>query len=175
MKAGISTVVLAGFLIGSVPFTCAQGQIYFINAAPMWAPVTFADGTPIPASAGFSAQLYGGEVGSSMDALVPLPPVNHFRSDAAGFVLPGITATFPGMPVGSFVEIQMRAFSGKDWESSPIRGESNLIELRLGGDTIAPPPPLGLQSFAVYPVPEPSSLAIGLAGGVLFLGLWRMR
>lgn len=63
----------------------------------------------------------------------------------------------------------MRAFSGKTWEDSPVRGESNLIDLNLGGGTTAPPYLFGLQSFAVYPVPEPSVVQIALAAGLMLI------
>ena len=75
--------------------------------------------------------------------------------------------TLDGYAPGTTVTLQVRAWAtsfGSSWETAGFgRGESNLIQVTLGGGLIPTPNMVGLQGF-IFPVPEPSSVAIALTG-----------
>jgi hypothetical protein len=139
------------------------------------APVSFLDGTPV--GAGFTAQLYGGSVGTPVEALSPLFPtttfsiVPPFPPELAGHVVRRFV-DLPGFLPGQQVTLVMRAFSGPSWEDSTCRGESNPLTIELFGPRNPPPVLRGLEPFQVDCVAEPSPLALlGGAAGVLLLAL----
>jgi hypothetical protein len=114
----------------------------------------------------------------SDSSLRPLLPVNVFRpAPMNAFLVAPVVVQIPGLPFeAQGVMVRMRVWKGSDtYETAPIRGESNDITLRpLGGIPILhvgnPPdlggaaPGQGLQSFTVEAVPEPSTLALVIAG-----------
>jgi hypothetical protein len=70
----------------------------------------------------------------------------------------------------------MRAYNGPDWESSTIRGESNVLLITLFGGGPPPSHLWGLQPFQVLPIPEPSSLALfGLGLPIVLFWLRREK
>lgn len=158
----------------------AQGSVVFVNRVTrvVDARVTFLDGTGV--GAGFTAQLYGGPAGSSIEQLTPLFPVTTFRTTPAaalGYIF-GVFVKVPDVPPGQWAVLVMRVFEGSVWESSTCRGESNPVTAQLSGSsTGVPPPPLvGLQPFSVDCVPEPATLALlGLAAGGWCLVRWLKR
>jgi len=154
----------------------AQGSLVAANFAPgVDAPVTNAMVSPSvrAGGAGFSAQVYIGPAGTLNASLLTTNGVGGtptpFQSGAgAGYFLGG-ARTIEGQVSGSIVTVQVRAWAvanGASWEAAGpnARGESNLIQVTLGGGTTPPANLLGLQGFAIGVVPEPSSIALGLLG-----------
>jgi MYXO-CTERM domain-containing protein len=160
-----------------------------VNGPLVDAPITDGEGGPrLQGNQGYRAALYGGPIGTAESSLVLL--VNStsgagavdFRTTAAtyGYVNVGAEGarTVPGAPYGSQVVLQIRAWSGgfatyeaalsaqQGGDLSVKLGKSNLVTI---GTTTGPtdqviPRMVGLQGFAVVPVPEPSSIALGLLG-----------
>jgi hypothetical protein len=135
---------------------------------------------------GFSAQLW---VGTSESDLAPASEsVFHFKNGHLAGVIEGDSNfRVNGHKGGDSVYLQVRVWDNTSgvtsWSEviaspSVARGVSNMIcydlsgvdddrHLHLGSGNLAS---AGLQSFALYVVPEPSMIALGSLGlGVLFL------
>jgi hypothetical protein len=138
---------------------------------------------------GYTIQLWG--IGSSLyttDASLQLVPgsTSSFRTSTsgAGLILAGLTVAVPNAAADSTAVLQVRAWDNKggtvnNWaavlaDPNIARGQSaNITSFPLGGGTTQPPNMVGLQSFQLFTiVPEPSTIALALAGG---LGLLFMR
>jgi hypothetical protein len=70
---------------------------------------------------------------------------------------------------------QMRVFNGQTWESSPLRGESNLFDVQPSSPSGDPSNLFGLEPFQVLPVPEPGTIALFGFGLLLNFGLNKRR
>jgi hypothetical protein len=156
-------------LLAGSQIALGQGSVVFNNRVPpiVDARVTFLDGNGV--GAGFTAQLYGGPAGSSIEQLTPLFPVTTFRTvpaAALGYVF-GEIVRVPDVPLGQSATFVMRVFDGSSWENATCRGESNPITIQLLGDIGSGVPIanlVGLQPFLVDCVPEPGTLPLfGLA------------
>jgi hypothetical protein len=147
-----------------------QGVINFNNRVPpqIDARVTYLDGTPV--GSGFTAQLYGGPVGTPIGALVPLLPTTIFRpGPAAGYVIPvAVTEYLPSIGPSDSMTVVMRAFDGATWDTSSCRGESNPIRVLPGSPSGVPGTLDGLRPFQVDCIPEPTVLALWSTGLLVF-------
>lgn len=159
----------------------AQGTIVFANAAPgVNAPVFDVDGTTRLA-AGYVADLWYGPAGIAAGdvnnaGLISLGLAVPFRTGAsAGYFLGG-TQTFPAGTTGP-ASLQVRAWrlaDGATWAAASLVGSSGKSQVIQAVLVNSPTPPnnlVGLASFNLVPVPEPSTFALGalgLAGLVLF-------
>lgn len=197
LAVGIIGVALSSFAQGTVVFN----NRFTASTPPVDAPVyrdvvtgSLADRLEGTA---WLAQLYGGAANQTEAQLVPvLGAAVPFRTGAAaGYVDVGTdnSRTIPGTVSGGSAVLQLRVWSaaaGATWEVAQAAaqtnptyrtGKSNLITVSgLGGPVPsspdAPPAPLvGLQSFAVVPVPEPASIAMGILGAGLLLALRRRK
>jgi len=172
-------LLLSGLMIAALGAS-AQGTLVFANfalASGVDAPVTNAMVSPSVRAAGsaFNAQLYVGAAGTANAALLNTNGVSGtpsaFQSGGgAGYFLGG-SRDIAGFAPGSVITVQVRAWAtaaGASWEAAGpnARGESNLIQVPLGGGTTPPSNLIGLQGFNVggVIVPEPSSIALGLLG-----------
>jgi hypothetical protein len=148
------------------------------------------DGTTLLTGTGFWAQLYAAPGTTATRAeLQPVGSPVNFRggtsvgwnqisgTTANGTVVNPIVIVTPIL--GGPASITYRAWQGgpgSTWETATIRGESPTI-LRLsstggGGSPPATPPLLfGMQGFA----PEPSTITLGILGGLGTLVLLRRR
>lgn len=175
-------------LVAAMTFVHGQGTVLFQNITPVNAPVFDERGTSAPRTqaglqgAGFQAQLWaaapGGQlqaVGSSVSFLT--------GTSGAGFFIGG-TRAIPGVAGGGAADIQVRAWrvaDGATWQDAFNAGRgfgmSGVVRIQAtggGGDPPGPPVQLtGLQSFAL--VPEPSTIALGIIGGLGTLLLIRRR
>jgi hypothetical protein len=154
----------------------SQGLIIFNNrvSGEVDARVTFPDGTPV--GAGFTAQLYGGPAGTPVDLLTPLLPTTTFRTGAAMGYIFQVEVRVPGVPRFEDATVQMRVYDGESWESSLIRGDSNIITLTTISETWPSEYLIGLRPFQVSPIPEPGTavlFACGVAGLLAFHRLGR--
>ena len=175
MRAFASLLIFA-----SVARCLSQGTVNFANgAAGVNAPVIDYRMVPAVFAAGpaYRAQLYVGPAGTSNPALLTTNGVSGtpapFATSPAGYFFGG-PRTIAGSPDGTILTMQVRVWAlvaGPNWETADVfsRGESNLIQVGLGG--IGPTPNLvGLGASPTFtglqftPVPEPSGVALGTMG-----------
>jgi len=144
-----------------------QGQVIFANNA---ATKITNSATANAAVAGTIVGLYVGATGAAESSLSLITTTNMF---AAGLFAGG-TRTLTGW--SGTVELQVRAWSAgyNSYEealslgspATAFAGKSGLMTVTLTTSP-TPAPPLtgnGLTPFLVTPVPEPSSIALGLLG-----------
>lgn len=168
MKKTIMAIICAAATVGAY----AQGTIAFQNiGGGVNAPVTM-DGTGVGTD--FMAQLYAGSDAASLAA------VGSPVAFAGNGFFSGGTLNIPGVAPGATGTFQVRAWdsaSGGSFEAATaaagIVGESNVFQNDTGGAGAPPGPPgflTNLQGFSVAPVPEPTTIALGLIGAAaLFL------
>jgi hypothetical protein len=143
-----------------------QGQVNFTNGGVgVNSPVFNVDTTTRLAGAGFMAQLVID--GTATDITAP------FSAAAPGYFLGGQKVT-AGVAQGATVTATVRAWdvsTGATFEAAGIKGESAPFQLTVTGSSANPPTPgaalVGLQSFNL--VPEPSTIALAVLGGVALL------
>ena len=182
-------LLLTGLMLLTERLALAQGTIDFKNTAivsgsPMVnAPVICQDGTRAAGTA-FRAALYAGAPGTTPDQLRMIGLATGFSTApaGAGFFLGGTrTLNENGVNItpGAPVTLQVRAWvvaSGSTWETATQRGQSDTFTVTSGGAGVPAGPPslmVGLTSFSV--VPEPSTIALGIIGGLGTLFLVRRR
>lgn len=171
--------------------TYGQGQISFatFNTSVNAQMTNVVTGT-VATGNGYLCQLYYGAVGAPEDNLVALTNASA-RLSVAGYVTTGSgggTRFTQGsvLPAGP-TSFQIRAWTaalGGDYNTArgnwlagtdptAVLGKSGIINVTT---TVAPTPPallVGMQGFNLYPVPEPSVIALGALG--LAAVLWRRR
>jgi len=170
------TLIAIGCMVATVG-ALAQAQVNFANFAPPQVDVKVydVDGTTPLAGSDYMAQLY---VGTSADSLAPVEGATAtFQSGPlAGYFVGGLV-TVP-YPAGTHIYAQVKAWytaggSLTSYEAARSAlgkvGESNIIELDLTAPPALPPNLVGLESFSLYVVPEPSTIALGLLGAAAFL------
>jgi hypothetical protein len=165
--------------------TFAQGTFNFGNnvptaTPPINAPVFAEDGTTRLAGSGFMAQLYARPVGGTFEAAGAAAA--FLTAAGAGYWLPG-SRTAANVPAGAQAEVQVRAWrvsDGATWEAAQAAGrgfgQSAILTITSGGGGTPPALPanlVGLTSFSL--VPEPSTIALGIIGGLGTLLLIRRR
>jgi hypothetical protein len=171
-------VTLAAVLVSVSTF--AQGTIKFNNrlTGQVDAPVSLQGvGTGAGSLPGAMAQLYYIPTTGPAVALTPATTFRNASAAAMFYVNEPLTGVIvPGVPAGSTANIQMRAWvGGASYETATQWvGESNIIPVSLGGVPAqgAPIPDAvlsGLQAFALRPVPEPSTIALGVLGAAALL------
>ena len=140
-------------------------------------------GTPLSGS-GFSAQLFGGALGTTEGDLAAIGSPSSFRT---GAILGGTPApqllSVPGVPAGSSGTFQVKAWDNaggtiNSWDLALIRGKSDLFTVFDLGDGVLDFP-ANLDNFRSFNlvrnpilVPEPGSLTLFGLGG---LGWWLAR
>lgn len=203
MKKTLLTVVALGFAVAAF----GQGQVNLINLvsgvvrAPVFGPES-SDPTKsiqgntsigIPAGdaqynssvwvagTGFTAQLWGGPVGGTMEALSPTTTFRAATSAAQAGYLNGVTVVVPTVGYNQPGTFFLRAWDNKggtitSWtqveaDLTILRGESATFNLILPGATGGSANMVGLQSFNLHTaIPEPSVIALGVLGiGALVL------
>ena len=168
-------VAVASVLVAAA--TYGQGQVTFQNFDALTDATKgaiYRPGGSVGAGAGFNAQLF--LVGAN-NALTALTPATTFFTDAgAEFLLNPVDVTVSGVLGGSTATFLVRAWDGTSYDSAlTAHGESQTFSMALGGDpgnggAPTPPTPTVFQTFSMVPVPEPSTIALGLLGaGALLL------
>lgn len=169
----------------------SQGQVNFNNrVANPSAPGTFLVDAPVSNVGGltrlegpsYMVQLYAGPSGTAEAALTPVGDALPFRAGAgAGYInVTGVdpNRVIPGVAAGAQATIQLRAWdvaSGASWDVALIRGESNIFAVTTGGGLDLPANLVGLQSFNLAIVPEPSTIALGLVGFAALMFRFRRK
>lgn len=158
----------------------AQGTVNFANGgAGVNAPIFLPDGTTrTPANGSFKADLWYGPAGiaagDTLNAgLQSFGLASSFSTSSAGFFFGGSQT----LPVGGTVSLQVRAWDGSTgatWALATTRGQSQVVQAALGVPPGPVPNILGLASFSLAVVPEPSTFALGALGLVGML-MFRRR
>jgi len=192
MKKLFSLVALTLASFGAL----AQGTLNFANGAggspPVNAPVFDTDGTTKLAGAGFIAQLYAGAVGTAWDSLTAITPTAVFATGLnAGYFFGGAIPV-TGVAAGSSAAAQVRVWNSafatwnaawaayqagnptakvgvSGWNGGPALPTTTLTTPALGGGPTPTPNLVGLTSFHLYSVPEPSTIALGVLGAAALL------
>lgn len=166
----------------------AQGTVNFANGAgspAVNAPdFVVSGGVTNLAAAGYSAQLYYNTGGSTtFSSFTPLAGtgtpgtgiVDYSTGGSAGFFFGGTTA-IPGVAGGSTINIIVAGFqksAGIDYASAKAAGGlvgfSNPVTVTLASGLNTAPNLVGLQSFNIAAVPEPSTIMLGVLGGAALL------
>jgi|SwirhirootsSR2_FD_contig_61_2704019_length_1378_multi_19_in_0_out_0_1 hypothetical protein len=142
-------------------------------------------GGALLAGTGFTMAIYAGTTASeAMASLTPLANgTSTFLTAAGAGFMNQRTATDPNHPPGTTdVNVQLRAWDNQmgsitSWADVLARqgtvagGSSDVFTVgALGGGAITPPQTIGLRSFQLTQVPEPSLIALGALGlGALLL------
>jgi len=143
-------------------------------------------GIPLVSGSNYSAQVFYGPAGTAADALQPAAAstIVPFRTTAAtgGFIQNAAAAvTLNGVDFGQTGVIQMRVWDNQggaitSWAAAVLRGDvatgfSDVFNVAMAANpSITPPNMVGLTSFNLTVVPEPSVIALGaLALGALLL------
>jgi hypothetical protein len=181
-------LLLAAVLLGTATSGFSQGNVIFNNFSPntnfrLWTNSATGTGSNLMANAAgfYTIGLFVGAVGTAEGSLELVGTVGNaglqpgYFSGANPFQLPAPYG--PGTPIN----FQLRAWSvagGANWNTALAASQANPLEIALGSSTIGtvtpgstPPAPLfgttaGLLSrgFGIAPVPEPSTIALGLLG-----------
>ena len=138
------------------PPTTGGGTVQFNNRLPgsVDARVTMQDGTGV--GSGWTAQL---AVVNSTGTVTPVTPTTTFRTSTAaatGYVNP-IDLPVPNTVPGSTITLVLRAYNGGAFESSTLRGQSQPINVVLGGVGSPPSPPNALAGLSGFVVAAPAS------------------
>jgi len=184
MKKAIIAIAFWAASVGAF----AQGQVnfsslpFFTTGSSASEPAVYdIDGTTRLAGNAFLAQLYWSATsftGTSGGTALTTAPIAFFTvADGAPGFFDGGAATV-GVAAGAQVFVQVRAwnaaagatFAAASGVSNGRIGSSAVLPLTAGGGTVTPPNLNGLQRFNLVPVPEPSTIALGILGaGALLL------
>ncbi|MGA4579662.1 PEP-CTERM sorting domain-containing protein [Limisphaera sp. VF-2] len=166
--------------------------VSIVGNTPTGLPAGTADygGRPLLAGSGYTAQLFAAPgAGQPESSLQPATPTTTFRTGAAAGFVAIVTATLQGVPKDAPVAtLQMRVWDNRGgtvttwaqaealWLSGQLAaGKSPLFNVNaIGGDLNTPPNLVGLQSFNIYYIPEPGTLAL-LGLGALGLMIFRRK
>jgi hypothetical protein len=188
--------VVISFLFASLLTASAQGTfgtVYFNNRVvtpDIYAPVydMTVGGTLLQGSS-YSAQLYSGPLGTPESQLVPTGAIVNFKTGmSGGLVEVGSdgSRSIPNVAPGEMAVVQVRAWTattGSTYElamasSSPSSraGKSNVLTLQTKVNPLDPAQTtlVGLQSFAIAPVPEPDVVWLGSIGLALLALRFRL-
>lgn len=186
MKMKQTIGILAGLLVAGNLF--AQGLVTFRNA-PAGAVIDGATGAPA-ASGVLTAGLYfNTDLGASPDLGVPndgwqLAGTTAVVGSFGGGIYSGGNVGVPGVAGATEVLLQVRAWSSAyaSFEAAhnaqAYAGGSNVMNVTLARPgTTDPVPSLAsiVQGFTVTPIPEPSTIVLGLLGGLGAMVLLRRR
>ena len=187
MKLKTTIAALAGVLFAVSSF--AQGTVTF-NNTPSQAVVDSRTGAAVVSGVAIAGLYFTTDLGAVPD---PSVPNDGFQLAATTVVAPspifagvysGGTAMVPGVLEGTQVLFQVRAWSvgfanyaEALASGAPTQvGASNTGILTVGGPSVPTPATSSfVQSFDITPVPEPSTVVLGLLGGLGAMLLLRRR
>jgi len=165
----------------------AQGTVNLVNGTTSAVYVDTVGGATKASGAAYSVGLYYAPDGTTDDSLFTLLAPTGSMSAAPGIYNAG-PRTAPITTPGGFGMFQVRVWSaslGQTYEDAYVAavaggtgrvGKSNIVRVDTGDPTTVPPgtpgslTASGLAPMAVSPVPEPSTIGLGILGiGTLLL------
>ena len=168
MKLTLS--ILGGFLFALNSF--GQGTLTWIPpASPITTNNLQGSSGPISGAGQYRFGLYIGPLGAPESSLTLIAATTNAL--ATGTFSPVNNVLLPGLPNGQQITFQVRgwsAFAGPSYESAlayALGGGDPLAYLGrsvLGNYLIGSPSPLQSGTFVLTPVPEPSSVLLGMVG-----------
>jgi hypothetical protein len=176
--ASLAVMAISAYSQGNVNF--ANVIISGTNPRPVNAPVTAEDGTTRLTGTAYQAQLWARPAGSST-AYAQIGAGQTFLTAPGfeGYWTPA-TRSIPGVAGGEQAQLVARVWrvsGGATWDTARQAnrgwGESNPITITLTSPPATPALMIGLQGFSL--VPEPSTIALGILGGLGTLFLVRRR
>jgi len=180
MKKFTSIFFCSLVLAASNSFAADGGIVYGNTPNSGYAPIFDTDMTTGLKGSAFKVALYYGAQGNT-DAnsmMLVAGTATDFHGSVGGLILGNPIGVIPGASDGDVRSVQLRAWevaSGTTWETASVRGESIILDSPALGDpqnAAALPRLEGLQSFHlqnVNAVPEPSTVALGIIGGLALL------
>jgi hypothetical protein len=175
--ASLAVMAMSAYSHGNVNFA---NVIIAGTSRPVDAPVTAENGTTRLVGTSYMSQLWARPAGSSA-AYTAVGAGTSFLT-AAGFEGYWIPATraIPGVAAGEQAQVIARAWrvsDGATWDAAQQAGrgygQSAPITITLTAPPATPALMTGLQGFSL--VPEPSTIALGILGGLGTLVLVRRR
>jgi hypothetical protein len=151
------------------------------NAANGTPAGTMVYGGPLLDGTGYSAQLFWGTgLGLAMADLVNAGPKTAFRSAAAAGFITAVDGTLTGSTIGSDITLQLRAWDNMGgtvttWAEAvaqqvALGWSKPFNHTAVGGGSLPGKNLVGLESFNIAVVPEPSSLALlGLGAAAMLI------
>jgi hypothetical protein len=191
MKVKTTIAVLTTLVVAASAF--GQGQLNWSTTPSK--PVVDEQGTALPAGVAVAGLYFTTDLNALDPGAQPPPGDSWLLADTAPVGSPfagyysGGTVTFDAANVGvdlvagTEILVQVRAWSAAyqnydaAWDDpTAVAGASIVLPRTLGGGTL-PVDSIStdIQSFTVLPVPEPSTIALGLVGGLGALLLLRRR
>jgi len=185
--------ILSAMLVSAVASVAAyaQGTVNFVNLSgnpALNAPVTLSDHTTRLAGGTFMAELLGGTAAGSLSLQGAATP--FLTGGGAGY-FNGSTRVITGVAEGAVAFLQVRVWNtayGATYALALATGQggqpdayglSNIFSVTTGAPNGGPPPTVpatmvGLTSFSLNAVPEPSTFALAGLGAAALL-LFRRR
>jgi len=181
-------LLLTALCLGTALSALAQGTLTFGNNTASRTTNSAGLGFPPANNTSWAAGLYWGTPGTPEGSLQLLPAANGGVTTTWNTISSGIyqggLATFPTVPGGTQIALQVRvwvagfaSFEASRAANPSAGGKGNIQLITLGNAPAVPvntPPadmtaPTGptdttLTRFLVSPIPEPSSIALGLLG-----------
>ena len=167
-------LLIAATIVGAANLF-SQGVVIFANSGAPDAPIANGVTGELLSGTAYKVQLYGFTANASESNLLPLgTPTSFFSGLLAGYfdggkvtnsyVAAGEVGTFQvrawSSPYGSYEQAQLYAIGN----SSVLLGQSSLFQTPTG---VISAGLLGLQSFTVNPVPEPTPFVLLATAGLL--------
>jgi len=166
----------------------AQGLITFSNT-PSTPVVDSTTGAPVAAGVAIAGLYFTTDLTSTPNASIPNDGWVLGATVPVSAILPGLYAggerAIDGVAAGTPVLVQVRAWSAGfasyaeallNGTAATLAGASNVGQVTLGGGIIGTPSTSGfVQTFDITPVPEPSTIVLGLLGGLGAMVLLRRR
>jgi len=184
MKKIALTILMGCLVLSANGQTPGPGTVNFSNEAfvlfvdSLDEPLFDTDGTTILTDSSFTIGLYGGVPGGSLALLA----TTALGSGTAPAYFNGGSVDVDGVSAQQKAHIQIKAYNGSSFESSTVRGESSIFSVNTGGKLdMGSPAALpgnffasndpdfgtGFVGFQVMNVvPEPSTVALGVIGGL---------
>jgi hypothetical protein len=184
MKKTLIAVAVGLSFVGGV---YAQGTVDFRNknaglTPPFDVPIYDVDGTTKLSGANFLAQIYFSATQNGSFAPITDPAAPFRTGGGAGYWNYGtdFTRVLTGIAAGTAAWIQVRVWdstAGATPDAAKLGGgkwgDSNIFSVTTGGSGNPPAVPatlIGMTSFQLQQVPEPSTIALGVLGlGALLL------